>query len=116
MKLTEIAKAKKELNLEHLANQVYDAFKRHPLGKDVYDTNRPKMSDKSFYMDFRDWGLWQNPGDAHDEEDYDWQDMTAETRKAAEAVCANMEKTFPGINVSYTAGEKNYLEVRVSLK
>lgn len=113
---TEPSLPEKKLNLEHLANQVYDAFKRHPLGKHVRNQNAPEKSGSIYQFDLRDWGNWENPQDEEDEEDYDWQVMTDSTRKAAGELCKNMEKTFLGIEVRFGAGEKNYLEVSVSLK
>ncbi len=115
MKVNELLEAN-ELDLAHLADQVYDAFKRHPEAKWVDQTNKPKIDRAGNYqMDFRDWGQWENPSDAEDEEDYDWQELTPKSRKAAAEVCAAMEKTFKGIKVKYGTGEKNYLEVSVGL-
>lgn len=104
---------KKEVDLEHVSNQIYSAFKNHPMGSGIDGTNRPqKQSKGGYYFDFRDWGMWQVPDDEEDDGDYDHKEPTPETRKAFRELAANLAKQF-GVLIQAGAGEKNWLEISV---
>lgn len=71
---------------------------------------------KTWQGGLRDWGAWQNPDDAYDEEDYDWQELTPEWRKKLRAYADQVEKKYPNLNIRIGTGEKNWVEISVENK
>lgn len=61
----------------------------------------------------RYFGSWENPSDAEDEEDYDWQEPTERTRATADKIAERASQKH-NVDVSWHSGEKNwlYFEVR----
>jgi hypothetical protein len=62
-------------------------------------------------LDVRYWGRWENPEGEEDEEDYDWQKLSAESRKKLERILGDIEKRHPKVALSYSTEEKNWLVI-----
>ena len=59
-------------------------------------------------VSIRDLGKWENPSDARDEEDYDWQELRSSSR---EQICKVVKKvqSESGRKITWSAGEKNWV-------
>jgi hypothetical protein len=68
-------------------------------------------------FDVRYWGQWENPADAEDEEDYDWQVPTPDTVKRLNDLVARARKQFPTVEITWRdEGEKNHLTFTAKAK
>lgn len=71
----------------------------------------PEKIGRNWGIECRDWGHWENPDDARDEEDYDWQKLTRESLKVLREILVSVNKQHPGIDIIYTQGEKNWIQI-----
>lgn len=62
-----------------------------------------------YQFEVRDWGEWQNPVDAEDEEDYDWQELTDHSSKLLRSIIAKVRSAYPNVNLQELGSEKNWL-------
>lgn len=84
-------------------------FKR--AGRGYERTYPAEMNGNGASAGIGDWGNWENPEDAHDEEDYDWQRPTKETVDKARRILAQVQKQFPNIDFELGVEEKNSMDV-----
>lgn len=64
---------------------------------------------KALTGEVRDWGHWEGDDGSGD---YDWQEMTSDTRELLKRLCAKVESWHKGrVKVSYSGGEKNWIEL-----
>lgn len=65
-------------------------------------------------FDIRHWGVWENPSYAEDEEDYDWQILTEESRSRLQELTEDYSKRY-GVTIRFTVEEKNWLSLTVQI-
>lgn len=98
------------------AKHTFNEFTRAPQMQRWSDKDQPTQKGAAAEFAIRDWGTWQVPAGEEDDGDYDWQEPTPETDKAAEDILKKCEKLFPNVKFHLTAGEKNWLYVQVEPK
>lgn len=74
-------------------------------GNTDMDPNGP-----GFSFGIRNFGRWENPPDARDDEDYDWQQPTKETMEKIKTKVDAIQKKFPDVKIQWNVGEKNYID------
>lgn len=113
-----------ELHAKHedIAKSVVAMVKRDPfLGRhaSVAEYGNPlidrKNPDGSVEFSIRDLGQWENPPEARNEEDYDWQVPTQKTKEAVKKLKEHIEKTY-GVKVEVSGSEKNYTDFTIGPK
>jgi hypothetical protein len=73
-----------------------------------------RSSNDSFEV--RDWGSWENPEDAEDEEDYDWQVLTHQSVHQLKQIIGKVEAKYPNVKFDVTTEEKNWIIARMGSK
>ena len=63
------------------------------------------------FFEVRDWGDWETPPDAEDEEDHDWQELTDEYRQKLRTFRQQVQTEFPKVIVEPSPEEKNWIVV-----
>lgn len=81
------------------------------INKDQFDDDG-----HSAYGQIRDWGNWENPSDAADEEDYDWQVLTDSSSKKLDELLDEIRAKYPTQEIECEIGEKNYISITVYQK
>lgn len=81
------------------------------INKDQFDDDG-----HSAYGQIRDWGNWENPSDAADEEDYDWQVLTDSSSKKLDELLDEVRAKYPTQEIECEIGEKNYISITVYQK
>lgn len=72
----------------------------------------PQQNGKAWTVEVRHWGHWQNPDDARDEEDYDWQELSQSTKDLLKRLCTQVEGWHKGlIKMSFGTEEKNWIVI-----
>lgn len=69
----------------------------------IEDNNEDTIS-----VSIRDLGMWENPEDAEDEEDYDWQELCSLSREQINKVISNLQKTS-NRKIEWYTSEKNWI-------
>lgn len=93
------------------------SYMKSAEGRNVYGTDwrgitKDDQDNKGGYsFEVRYWGVWDNPPDAHDEEDYDWQELDSAWHKKLEEILNKIAPQFPSVKLSYSTEEKNYIVI-----
>jgi hypothetical protein len=100
-------------DLLSIADQAIAFLKNTPEGRRVHsgDIDEAKMNGKAAEAGMRYWGSWENPSDAEDDEDYDWQQLTEFAVMRMHVYMKELNKKFPGVKIKYHSGEKNWIYV-----
>jgi hypothetical protein len=80
------------------------------------NVDEPRMEGMQAVAGIRDWGRWENPHDAHDEQDYDWQVLTDQSRRELDKLHNQFSKQYPGIKFEFSTEEKNWIMLYASRK
>ena len=59
-------------------------------------------------LSIRALGKWENPSDARDEEDYDWQELRASSKEQIRKVVTKVQSES-GRKITWSEGEKNWV-------
>jgi len=98
------------------AQFIYDALKNTTEGRQSHMNEKPELKGEVAEFAFRDWGHWENPRDVEDEQDYDWQVMTEQTRAKLQEYMKKVAAKYPRVICQYSAEEKNWLHFTVRAK
>ena len=99
--------AEDDPELLNAANAAIQLFKRSGQGR----TYEAEMNSNGAMAGIQQWGDWENPDDAYDEEDYDHQKPTMKTMEKAKAIIAQISKQYPKIKFELGIEEKNSIDV-----
>jgi len=61
----------------------------------------------------RDWGYWESDEFGDEDEDDDYQTLSAESKRDLEKVISLFQKRNKGLSISYNTGEKNWIYISV---
>lgn len=64
----------------------------------------------------RDWGVWENPPEARNEEDYDWQRPTKKTVDTLAKIIKDVQKRHKKVELHFSVEEKNWIYVSAEPK
>lgn len=94
--------------LEALRAELLEATYRAGYGRESSDIT-PAHDGDGLTVSVRHFGDWQNPIDAEDEEDYDWQVPTENTCRRLTEMMSAYSRDY-GVRMSWhNEGEKNWL-------
>jgi hypothetical protein len=100
-----------------IADEVVAMLKNKPEGHHVRssDIDKAEMNGPKAMAALRNWGDWETPSDAHDEdeEDYDWQELSDSSYKKLKAYVEEFQKKYPEVKITYGSGEKNWIYIYV---
>ena len=65
-------------------------------------------------LEVRYWGEWENPEDAEDEEDYDWQVLTDESKEKLDEILTAIQKQYK-VKIEQVGSEKNWLVFSINV-
>lgn len=114
MKLNELSNLVENTDVMDAATFAFNSFTSSRQMKRYSDKDAPSQSNGGVEFGIRDWGTWQVPADAEDDGDYDWEEPTPETEKAAKEILNKCKEKFPKREFKIHPGEKNWLYVKVS--
>lgn len=75
-----------------------------------------RILDDNTSAEVRHWGSWINPRDAEWEEDYDWQELSPESENMLDLVRKDVRERYPEFQISFTQGEKCWLEIHLRVR
>ena len=78
------------------------------------DNWRLEENDGRLCLSVRYWGSWENPDDAEDEEDYDWQVLSDEYQEKLNALLIKIQKKY-GVQIHMPGDEKNWLSFEIQI-
>lgn len=111
------AKGKTEADVNAAALILLMKFKNHRMASrygDIQDPEKSPFHKSGRLFSIRDWGKWEVPDDEEDDGDYDWEEPTKETVKAANDLVKQFNREKKPMNASIEEwGEKNWLYVLV---
>ena len=124
--LNEVSPAKQGINtakkddLIRIANDVLDFLKRKPEGRHS-DTDKDYGNDiqvhnNVVYAGIRYWGSWEVPPDEVDDGDYDWRRLTKQSHIKLKGYIDEFSKQHKNFKITYSTGEKDWIEIEVSKK
>lgn len=74
------------------------------------DIHQPEPHGKEgMQAGIRYWGDWQVPEGEDDDGDYDWKEPTPASSARGKALVAEVQKQFPNVELSASAGEKEWI-------
>jgi len=112
-------KTNNEAKLMELANEIVNSLKKTKEGGRVRsgDTDPAEMFHGYAGAAIRNWGSWELPNDAEeDEDDYDWKDLADYSHKNLAEYLAAFQKDHPELKIDYDVGEKEYVYIKVGPK
>lgn len=68
------------------------------------------------YAECRDWGSWENPPEAEDDEDYDWQVLTEKSANMLDEISKKFIGMYPNHTIRICTEEKNWITIQVTEK
>ena len=102
------------------ATEALEALKRrisgggyHPTDEVEQRLNYRKETEISFAI--RYWGTWENPEDAEDEEDYDWQVLSRESVNRLRELTKEYGERY-GVTITFTTEEKCWITFQITIK
>jgi len=117
----EIARAKDELRaaeptasdavLQRALNSVYVNMRSEKENRYADWREVPEKAHGGFSIETRYWGHWETPQDVEDDEDYDWQELSSDSRKKLRDIIDRVSKNYPDVKLSYDIGEKNWITI-----
>lgn len=88
---------------------------KHEMKRIDYGSDwRLEENDGWLCLSVRYWGDWENPEDAEDEEDYDWQILSDEFQEKLNAILVKIQKKY-GVQIHIPGDEKNWLSFEIQI-
>lgn len=107
----------KSLSAKTACVEIFSALKNSREGRSISSTHPPEDIGGGRWMaEVRDWGNWENPQEAYDEddyEDYDWQVLSRDSKAALNAIVAKYQAIYGRMDILVSAEEKNWISIQV---
>jgi hypothetical protein len=99
-----------------IVKDILSTMERHPLGRQA-DVDSD-IEEKNNYAEgsIRYWGKWRVPAGEEDDGDYDWEEMDENSKKTLSDEIKKISTRYPKVKITFSAGEKNYIYIRVETK
>ena len=115
------------LTVSGYSNGIFNVYDLEEMKKSALDTclrllrrtgggDNARILDDNTSAEIRHWGSWINPRDAEWEEDYDWQELSPESENMLDTIRENVKKRYPEFHISFTQGEKCWLEIHLRVR